>query len=173
MPKVIETARELIGKEPHKGVNPDEVVAVGAAIQGGNVLIDSPRFATQLVRKIDEMGGVRRMFLTHKDDVADHDRFAARFNCERIMHADDGAQRLGSETVVRGEGAIQNRSGPDCHSGAGPHTWAHGPVISPEVSVLRRSSRVVTESKFVDRVSQRVLVFMGRTDTLNGEAFGL
>src|SRR5881398_1031623 len=35
MRKVIETARKLIGKEPHKGVNPDEVVAVGAAIQGG------------------------------------------------------------------------------------------------------------------------------------------
>lgn len=34
-PKVIEVARDLAGKEPHKGVNPDEVVAVGAAIQGG------------------------------------------------------------------------------------------------------------------------------------------
>jgi molecular chaperone DnaK len=34
-PKVVEIARELAGKEPHKGVNPDEVVAVGAAIQGG------------------------------------------------------------------------------------------------------------------------------------------
>lgn len=34
-PKVIDIARELAGKEPHKGVNPDEVVAVGAAIQGG------------------------------------------------------------------------------------------------------------------------------------------
>ena len=35
MPRVIETARKLVGKEPHKGVNPDEVVAIGAAIQGG------------------------------------------------------------------------------------------------------------------------------------------
>ncbi len=35
MPKVVETARALVGKEPHKGVNPDEVVAIGAAIQGG------------------------------------------------------------------------------------------------------------------------------------------
>src|SRR5438552_2868850 len=35
MPKVQQVARDLIGKEPHKGVNPDEVVAVGAAIQGG------------------------------------------------------------------------------------------------------------------------------------------
>lgn len=75
--------------------------------EGGNVLIDSPRFATQLVRKIEAMGGVRKMFLTHKDDVADHDRFAAKFNCERIMHADDGAARLGVETVVCGEDAIQ------------------------------------------------------------------
>ncbi|MGA2221991.1 MAG: molecular chaperone DnaK [Verrucomicrobiia bacterium] len=35
MPRVIETARKLIGKAPHQGVNPDEVVAVGAGIQGG------------------------------------------------------------------------------------------------------------------------------------------
>jgi len=35
MPRVVETARKLINKAPHQGVNPDEVVAVGAAIQGG------------------------------------------------------------------------------------------------------------------------------------------
>src|SRR4030088_2868090 len=35
MPKVQQIARDLIGKEPHKGVNPDEVVAIGAGIQGG------------------------------------------------------------------------------------------------------------------------------------------
>src|SRR5260370_2440010 len=35
MPKVQQLVRDYFGKEPHKGVNPDEVVAVGAAIQGG------------------------------------------------------------------------------------------------------------------------------------------
>jgi molecular chaperone DnaK len=35
MPKIQEKAKELFGKEPHKGVNPDEVVSIGAAIQGG------------------------------------------------------------------------------------------------------------------------------------------
>ena len=35
MPKVIEIAKDLAGKEPHRGVNPDEVVAIGASIQGG------------------------------------------------------------------------------------------------------------------------------------------
>ena len=43
--------------------------------EGGNVLIDSPRFATQLAKRIAAMGGVRTMFLTHKDDVADHARW--------------------------------------------------------------------------------------------------
>ena len=35
MPKVIEVVKQFFGKEPHKGVNPDEVVAIGAAIQAG------------------------------------------------------------------------------------------------------------------------------------------
>jgi glyoxylase-like metal-dependent hydrolase (beta-lactamase superfamily II)/ferredoxin len=74
--------------------------------EGGNVLVDSPRFATQLVKRIEAMGGVDRMFLTHKDDVADHERWADRFNCRRVMHADDGAPRLGVEQVIAGEDAV-------------------------------------------------------------------
>jgi len=75
--------------------------------EGGNVLVDSPRFATQLVKRIEAMGGVRTMFLTHKDDVADHQRWADRFNCQRVMHADDGAQRLGVEQIITGEDAVK------------------------------------------------------------------
>ena len=62
MPKVQQVARDLIGKEPHKGVNPDEVVAVGAAIQGGVLkgevkdvlLLD----VTPLTLAIETAGGV-------------------------------------------------------------------------------------------------------------------
>ena len=75
--------------------------------EGGNVLIDSPRFATQLVKQVAAMGGVRTMFLTHQDDVADHARFAERFSCERVMHADDGAARFGIERVLRGSAAVK------------------------------------------------------------------
>ena len=70
--------------------------------RGGNVLVDSPRFSGPLVRRIEKMGGVRLMFLTHRDDVADHADFARKFGCERVMHADDGARRLGVERVVEG-----------------------------------------------------------------------
>jgi len=55
----------------------------------GNVLVDSPRAAAPLLRRIEEMGGARLMFLTHRDDVADHRRFRERFRCERILHARD------------------------------------------------------------------------------------
>lgn len=55
----------------------------------GNVLVDSPRFAGPLVRRLEALGGVELMFLTHRDDVAEHARFAAHFGCERVLHADD------------------------------------------------------------------------------------
>ncbi len=69
----------------------------------GNVLIDSPRFSTALVRGIEEMGGVDIMFLTHRDDVADHDRFAAHFSCTRVLHeAELGPRTRDVEWVVTG-----------------------------------------------------------------------
>jgi glyoxylase-like metal-dependent hydrolase (beta-lactamase superfamily II)/ferredoxin len=80
---------------------------VRPAEEGGNVLIDSPRFATQLVNQIETLGGVQTMFLTHRDDVADHARFAEKFSCERIMHADDGGARLGVERVIRGGESVE------------------------------------------------------------------
>ena len=55
----------------------------------GNVLVDSPRFAPPLVKRLEEMGGVRYMYLTHRDDVADHQKYAEHFGCDRILHYDD------------------------------------------------------------------------------------
>jgi glyoxylase-like metal-dependent hydrolase (beta-lactamase superfamily II)/ferredoxin len=55
----------------------------------GNILIDSPRFAPPLVKQLEAMGGVRYMYLTHRDDVADHRKFKEHFGCDRILHADD------------------------------------------------------------------------------------
>lgn len=63
---------------------------------GGNVLVDSPRFAAPLVKNIETMGGVRTMLLTHQDDVADHAKFHERFACERVLHRDDVRSRTAS-----------------------------------------------------------------------------
>jgi glyoxylase-like metal-dependent hydrolase (beta-lactamase superfamily II) len=75
--------------------------------KGGNLLIDSPRFATQLVKRIESLGGVRQMLLTHRDDVADHQLFRNKFGCERVMHAEDGAARIGAERIIGGEEPVR------------------------------------------------------------------
>lgn len=56
---------------------------------GGNILIDSPRFTPPLVKQLEALGGVRYMYLTHRDDVADHQKFHDHFGCDRILHVDD------------------------------------------------------------------------------------
>lgn len=61
---------------------------------GGNWMIDSPRAAGPLLKRISEWGGLRRMFLTHQDDVADHRIFAQRFGCQRVIHRTEAAGPL-------------------------------------------------------------------------------
>ncbi|HEV2914893.1 MAG TPA: MBL fold metallo-hydrolase [Pyrinomonadaceae bacterium] len=80
---------------------------VRPAAEGGNILVDSPRFAGPLVKRISAMGGVRTMFLTHRDDIADHASFAKKFGCLRVMHAADGAARYQIERAVEGEAAVR------------------------------------------------------------------
>ena len=52
----------------------------------GNVLVDSPRAAGPLVSRLRDLGGIDRMLLTHRDDIADHAKFQATFACERVIH---------------------------------------------------------------------------------------
>jgi glyoxylase-like metal-dependent hydrolase (beta-lactamase superfamily II)/ferredoxin len=75
--------------------------------EGGNVLVDSPRFTRPLVKKIKAMGGANKMFLTHRDDIADHAAFSKEFGSERIMHAADGAARHGFERIIEGNAEVQ------------------------------------------------------------------
>jgi glyoxylase-like metal-dependent hydrolase (beta-lactamase superfamily II)/ferredoxin len=75
--------------------------------RGGNVLVDSPRAAKPLLAGIDALGGVRTMFLTHRDDVADHARFRERFGCTRVLHsADVGSGTRDVERKLEGEAPV-------------------------------------------------------------------
>jgi glyoxylase-like metal-dependent hydrolase (beta-lactamase superfamily II)/ferredoxin len=70
----------------------------------GNYLIDSPKFVAPLVRQLEALGGLSHIFLTHRDDVADAERFAAHFHSKRIIHRDELESQPGAEVVLDGEG---------------------------------------------------------------------
>lgn len=72
----------------------------------GNWLIDSPRFVERLARRFEERGGIRHIFLTHRDDVADAAQYAARFGAERIIHRHELSAQPDAERVLDGRDPI-------------------------------------------------------------------
>ncbi len=77
----------------------------------GNWLIDSPRYLKRLLAWFEQAGGIRYIFLTHEDDVAETDRYARHFGATRIIHRADMSAQPEAEWVIDGEAPVQ--AGPD------------------------------------------------------------
>ncbi|HUR82244.1 MAG TPA: MBL fold metallo-hydrolase, partial [Thermoanaerobaculia bacterium] len=82
--------------------------AISYFLRDPQILIDSPRFTGPLAKRL---GHVRRMLLTHQDDIADHEKFHARFGCERVLHADDRGRDIelrphGRDPIDLGDGVL-------------------------------------------------------------------
>ena len=74
----------------------------------GNVLVDSPRAVRRLLRHFENRGGIATMFLTHRDDVADHEAFARHFGCRRVIHERDLTRATaGVERALAGDEPIR------------------------------------------------------------------
>ena len=63
----------------------------------GNVMFDCPRFFEPLASNIDAMGGIKYIVLSHRDDVAGHERWAERFSAERVIHGKECSQHQGTD----------------------------------------------------------------------------
>lgn len=75
--------------------------------ENGNILVDSPRFAAALAEKIKSFGGIKYIFLTHKDDIADQNKYAEYFGAKRIFHeADYNRHLVSAEIQIKGEEII-------------------------------------------------------------------
>lgn len=70
----------------------------------GNWLIDSPKFISPLVKKLEALGGIDHIFLTHRDDVADAEKYGRHFNSRRIIHHDELLSQPDAEFVLDGQG---------------------------------------------------------------------
>jgi glyoxylase-like metal-dependent hydrolase (beta-lactamase superfamily II)/ferredoxin len=69
----------------------------------GNLLVDSPRYTEALVGPIDVAGGIDHILLTHRDDVADAERWAQRFGARVWIHADDATAAPFATDVINGD----------------------------------------------------------------------
>ncbi len=68
----------------------------------GNVLIDGPRFTARLQRSIAKLGGLRRILLTHADDVGDAARYAQAFDADVVIHEHDASAAPFATTLLTG-----------------------------------------------------------------------
>src|SRR5467141_485700 len=73
----------------------------------GNWLIDSPKFVAPLVRRLESLGGVAHLFLTHRDDVADADKYARHFGARRIIHRAELSYQPAAEVVLDGQEPVE------------------------------------------------------------------
>lgn len=73
----------------------------------GNWLIDSPKFLPLLAKKIEQLGGIANIFLTHRDDVADADRYAQHFQARRIIHRDELESQPDAEWVLDADEPVE------------------------------------------------------------------
>ena len=69
----------------------------------GNWLVDAPKFLPQLVRQLEMLGGLKYIFLTHRDDVADAAKYARHFAAQRIIHPDELPSQPEAEIVLTGD----------------------------------------------------------------------
>ncbi len=73
----------------------------------GNWMIDAPRFHRRVENFLDANGGLKYIFLTHKDDCADEQKYATRFGAQRIIHTKELEAQPKAELVVEGFDPIQ------------------------------------------------------------------
>jgi glyoxylase-like metal-dependent hydrolase (beta-lactamase superfamily II)/ferredoxin len=71
--------------------------------EGGNLLVDSPRYTGRLVDRMVELGGVAHVLLSHRDDVADADRYATRFGARVWIHEADASAAPYATDILRGD----------------------------------------------------------------------
>jgi glyoxylase-like metal-dependent hydrolase (beta-lactamase superfamily II)/ferredoxin len=77
----------------------------------GNWLVDSPRYVKHLVEDFERKGGLRYIFLSHEDDVADADKYATHFGAKRIIHQADADAVPGAEWIIEGTESVHLATG--------------------------------------------------------------
>ena len=89
--------------------------------EAGNAMVDSPRFTRAVVAALEEWGGVSDILLSHRDDVADAERYAEYFKARVWIHEWDKSAARFATDLVRGHKPQRHRARSSGHSGTRPY----------------------------------------------------
>lgn len=70
--------------------------------ESGNLMVDAPRWTREVAGPVEELGGLDHVLLSHRDDVADADRYAEHFDARVWIHADDRAAAPYATDLIQG-----------------------------------------------------------------------
>jgi ferredoxin len=137
--------------------------------EGGNVLVDSPRASKPLLKRIRELGGARYMFLSHRDDVADHAVFARELGCERLLHEADVSRGTADvEVKIARTLIVFHRPRSDGDPGPRPHPGQRRPPPRRAPLHRRPPRGRGRRRRRAPRLARRLLVLLGGADALHG-----
>jgi glyoxylase-like metal-dependent hydrolase (beta-lactamase superfamily II)/ferredoxin len=105
-PEHLDDAVYYCGYNAESSFGANSFFAVRAA---GNLLVDSPRWTRRLVTRFEQLGGVSHVLLTHRDDVADAQRYAAHFGSRVWIHDGDRRAAPFATDVVSGREPVRIR----------------------------------------------------------------
>jgi glyoxylase-like metal-dependent hydrolase (beta-lactamase superfamily II)/ferredoxin len=115
----------------------------------GNWMCNTPKFQAQLVKRIRELGGLKYIFISHRDDVGENDKYAEEFGAKRIIHKADLEAQPNAEKVIDGFDPLEISPGFTIIPTPG-HTEGH-------CMLLFRSKFLLSgDSLYFDRKSQRI-----------------
>ena len=137
---------------------------------GSNLLVDSPRYTTSLVKWFEAAGGIADILLTHNDDVADADKYAKRFSTRVWIHQDDRSAAPYATDLLFGESARTIGSGVVAIPVPG-HTRGSVAYLFDDQGALHRRLPCMEQARAGPRcLPERVLVFVGQAHRIPREA---
>ncbi len=70
----------------------------------GNILVDVPRYTKPLLTRLVALGGIKYIYMTHKDDIGEYTKFQEYFNAQTIFHEDDFNKKITTaDIILRGQ----------------------------------------------------------------------
>jgi hypothetical protein len=141
--------------------------------KSGNAMVDAPRFARAVTSTLDEWGGLGDKLLTHRDDIADAERYAKHFGARVWIHKADRMAARFATNILEGVAPTEIGDGLLAMSGSRPHQGERRLSLRPALPRHRGFSRLGLRRRRPGRLQGLLLAFLARASEIPAPAAGI